>query len=535
MAGKTPCHILAKGIQDGFVQTVLDAFCRWKGIDLKKHICIFAAFFLLVSSIWCVACSSTSSSSASRASEKYEVAIAMEGGSGRATIQSPAKAVAKDGAFVATIVWSSSNYDQMIVDGVKYLPVNKEGNSTFEIPIPSLDCTLNVQAETVAMSTPHMIDYTLTFSSSASTKQSDASSQGTSSKTVANFHNADLGNGWQPTQSMKLEYATCFTVDYYDGGYKLACFSDGGRYLVVPEGASVPEGIASDIVIIQQPLNNIYLVASDTMCIFDSLDEMRSIAVSGISQDNWKIPAAVEAMKNGSIVYGGKYSMPDYDVLLSKGTRLAIESTMINHTPEVRDKLIELGIPVMTEQSSNESEPLGRTEWVKLYGAIFNKEELASKIFDAQVSKAKSIDSTSTGKTVAYFYINSNGAAVVRKPGDYVTKMINNAGGEYIFNSLGDDSTSSTVTLEMERFYTQAKDADIIIYNATIDSGVDSIADLKAKNELLGNFKAVKNGNVWVTGQDMYQQMLAAGDIIADLHAVFSGTDDNLSYLQKMK
>ena len=459
----------------------------------------------------------------------------MEGGSGRATIQSPAKAVAKDGSYVVTIVWSSSNYDQMVVDGVKYLPVNKEGNSTFEIPIPSLDCTLSVQAETVAMSTPHMIDYTLTFSNSGSPEQSGTSNQTATSKTVANFHNADLGNGWQPTQSMELEYATCFTVDYFEGGYKLACLADGGRYLVIPEGASVPEGIASDIVIIQQPLNNIYLVASDTMCIFDALDEMRSIAVSGISQDNWKIPAAVEAMKNGSIVYGGKYSMPDYDVLLSKNVRLAIESTMINHTPDVRSKLVELGIPVMTEQSSIESEPLGRTEWIKLYGAFFNKEELASTVFNTQVAKAKSVDSTKTGKTVAFFYINSNGAAVVRKPGDYVTKMINMAGGEYIFNSLGDESTSSTVTLEMERFYTQAKDADVIIYNATIDSGVDSVADLVAKNELLGNFKAVKEGNVWVTGQDMYQQMIAAGDIIADFHAVFSGNADSLSYLQKMK
>ena len=518
-----------------FRRIVLEAFCRWKGLILKKHISLLAACVPLVLGMLCVACSSSSSSTSSAAkSSEYEVAITMEGGSGRATIQSPAKAVLQDGKYIVTIIWSSSNYDQMVVDGVQYLPVNKEGNSTFEIPITSLDCTIDVQAETTAMSAPHMIDYRLSFSSTSSSENGNTQENSTQ-KTIADFHNTDLGNGWQPTQSMELEYATCFTVDYYDGGYKLACLSDGGRYLVVPEGASVPQGIASDIVIIQQPLSNIYLVASDTMCIFDALDEMKSIAVSGISQDNWKIPAAVEAMKNGSIVYGGKYSMPDYDVLLSKGTRLAIESTMINHTPDVREKLIELGIPVMTEQSSSESEPLGRAEWVKLYGAIFNKEELASTIFDTQAAKAKSVDSTKTGKTVAFFYINSNGAAVVRKPGDYVTKMINMAGGEYIFNSLGDDSATSTVTLEMERFYTQAKDADIIIYNATIDSGVDSISDLKAKNELLGNFKAVKEGNVWVTGQDMYQQMLAAGDIIADFHTIFSGSNESTSFVQKMK
>ncbi|ACV23454.1 ABC-type enterochelin transport system, periplasmic component [Slackia heliotrinireducens] len=349
------------------------------------------------------------------------------------------------------------------------------------------------------------------------------------------FHNADLGNDWKVVDSLDLQYATGFTVDYYEGGYKLACLSDGGRYLTVPEGASAPEGIDADIVVLQQPIDHVYLVASDTMCLFDALDEMDAIAVSGIAKENWHIPAAIEAMENGSIVYGGKYSAPDYDTLLAQGCELSIQSTMINHTPDVREKLIELGIPVLTEQSSYESEPLGRTEWIKLYGALFDKEDVAAKLFDAQVEKAQSAIGTETGKTVAFFYINSNGAAVVRKPGDYVTKMISLAGGDYVFSDLGDDSATSTVTLEMETFYAQAKDADIIIYNATIDSGVNSIDELVMKNELLGNFAAVQNGNVWVTSQDMYQQMMATGDVISDFNAVFTGSDDDLTYLQKLE
>ena len=353
---------------------------------------------------------------------------------------------------------------------------------------------------------------------------------------AADFHDSDLGNGWQVTESMPLDYATQFTVDYYDGGYKLACLSDGARYLLVPEGAAVPEGIDEDIVVIEQPVGDIYLVASDTMCLFDALDAMDAITVSGIAQENWHIPAAVEAMENGSIVYGGKYSSPDYDVLLANQCRLAIESTMINHTPEVREKLIELGIPVLTEQSSYESDPLGRTEWVKFYGAMLDEEDLADELFSAQEQRANSIEEAETGKTVAFFYINSNGAAVVRKPGDYVTKMIDIAGGDYIFSDLGDDeSATSTVTLEMEQFYAQAKDADIIIYNATIDSGVSSIDDLVGKNELLGNFKAVQEGNVWVTEQNMYQQMMNTGDIILDLNRIFTDSDEELTFLHAME
>lgn len=96
---------------------------------------------------------------------RYTCAVTLQGGSGRATIESPAALTVADGTMTATIVWSSPNYDYMLVDGEKYLPTNTEGNSTFEIPVAALDTALAVTADTVAMSTPHEIDYTLTFDS----------------------------------------------------------------------------------------------------------------------------------------------------------------------------------------------------------------------------------------------------------------------------------------------------------------------------------------------------------------------------------
>ena len=94
---------------------------------------------------------------------EYNVNVVLEGGSGRATVDSPASLTVADGKMTATIVWSSPNYDYMIVDGEKYLPTNTEGNSTFEIPVAALGTPLSVTADTVAMSTPHEIEYTLTF------------------------------------------------------------------------------------------------------------------------------------------------------------------------------------------------------------------------------------------------------------------------------------------------------------------------------------------------------------------------------------
>ena len=94
---------------------------------------------------------------------EYSVQVVLEGGSGRATVDSPAALTVADGKMTATIVWSSPNYDYMIVDGEKYLPTNTEGNSTFVIPVAALGTPLSVTADTVAMSTPHEIEYTLTF------------------------------------------------------------------------------------------------------------------------------------------------------------------------------------------------------------------------------------------------------------------------------------------------------------------------------------------------------------------------------------
>lgn len=354
---------------------------------------------------------------------------------------------------------------------------------------------------------------------SSSSQSASESQSGT--VLVDDFHNADLGNGWQVTSSMELDYAQNFTVDYFDGGYKLICLCNGERFLIAPEGAEAPEGIGEDIHLIQQPVNNIYLVASNAMCLFDALGEVDTIGVSGIKPENLSVESVRTRVEDGTIAFGGGSSAPDYELITQKGCPLAIESTMINHNPDIKQKLNDLGTTVLTEHSSYEPEALGRVEWVKLYGALFNQEDLAKSLFDEQKNTVESIASQeATGKTVAYFYINSNGSAVVRKSGDYVAQMIQLAGGDYIFDDLGGDSATATVTMEMEQFYATAKDADCIFYNATIDGGVASLDDLVVKNNLLEEFKAVQNGNVWCTDQDMYQQMIHTGTIIADMNAI---------------
>lgn len=342
-----------------------------------------------------------------------------------------------------------------------------------------------------------------------------------------------LGNGWKPERSMELQYATQFSIDYYTGGYKLLSLADGSRFLVIPEGSALPEKLAEDIVPLYQPIENIYLAATSAMCLFDALNRLDSIRLSGTQEDGWYIENARQAMEKGQIVYAGKYSEPDYEMLLDYDCPLAIESLMIGHASDVKDKLEELGITVLVDQSSMEPHPLGRTEWIKLYAALLNEEEAADALFAEQVDYLHSVEKTkSSGKTVAFFHISSSGYVVARKSGDYVTKMLELAGGRYVFDHLGDPETrTSTVTIEMEQFFATAKDADYIIYNSTIGGEVRTINELLEKNKLLGEFKAVQNGNVWCTSKNMYQETTQLGQMIQSFQKIFSGEADDLDEL----
>lgn len=334
--------------------------------------------------------------------------------------------------------------------------------------------------------------------------------------------------------TLELEYAQCFQVYRYEGGYLVIRVNDGRDYLVVPEGGAVPEGLPGSCTILKKPLDRVYLQATSAISLIDSLDAIDHIRLSGTKQDGWYVENMVAAMEKGDVLYAGKYSEPDYEMLISEDCDVAIESTMILHNPEVQEKLEEMGIPVFVERCSYESHPLGRTEWIKLYGELFDEQEKAKEVFDEQAEYVEGLeDFKNTEKTVAFFYVNQNGTVVARKSADSVPQMIELAGGRYVFENLGDDENAqSSVNMTMEEFYATAKDADYIIYNATIDEPLESVDDLLAKNELFADFKAVKEGNVWTTGKYMHQATNILGSMVLDINTML--TDENAEELKFM-
>lgn len=349
---------------------------------------------------------------------------------------------------------------------------------------------------------------------------------------------AQISSELQYEGSVKLSYAENFSIDHYQGGYSLLSVSNGGQYLVVPEGKTAPGDLNQGICVLQQPLTDIYLVATAAMDMFCELEALASIRFSSQKAENWSRKEAQEAMEQGEILYAGKYSMPDYELIVSGGCSLAVENNMISHSPEVIEKLESFNIPVFIDFSSYESHPLGRVEWIKVYGALLAKEEEAEELFDRQLQILQRVtQEEGTEKTVAFFFITTNGMVNVRSPVDYVPKMIELAGGEYVFSHLSaGDGNRSSITMTMEEFYEGAREADYLIYNSTIDKELSSVEELLAKEKMLGDFKAVKEGNVWCTTRDLYQQSMSIGGMIEDFHRMLSleESDKTMQFLYRL-
>lgn len=340
-----------------------------------------------------------------------------------------------------------------------------------------------------------------------------------------------------PTDRMELRYADQFTVEYDAAGCALVTIGDTDRFLLVPDGTEAPED--SSMTVLRTPLKKLYVASSSVMDPLSRLDALDAVRLTGTKQEDWTLPAVRSRMEAGELLYAGKYAAPDYELLLSEGTDLAVENTMIFHSPETKEQLEALGIPVLTERSSYESHPLGRLEWIKLFGLLTGRMAEAEVFFNEQAALAEQVFvQENTGKTASFFYISANGSIIVRRPGDYIAKMIGLAGGEYLPSDLqdGEADARSTMNMQAESFYLAAKEADVLFYNATIGGGLDSLEGLLAKGEWLSDFRAVRNGDVWCTEADMFQQSSGIAGMIDEFRRILSGTADeeSLQYFHRL-
>lgn len=335
---------------------------------------------------------------------------------------------------------------------------------------------------------------------------------------------------------MKLDFAQQFCIYFYEGDYALLDINESGQFLVVPEGEEVPEGLEEAITVLRQPLDHIYLQATASMALFRALDSLDCVTMTGTQADGWYIEEVVERMESGQMLFAGKYSEPDYELLVDQSCDLALESTMLLHSPKVQEMLELLDIPVLLERTSYETEPLGRTEWIKLYGVLMDKEQEAVDFFEEQKKILDAVaDFGNTGKTICFFHVNTDGSVVVRKREDYISRMIEQAGGNLVYGeNWPEDPGSASIRLSMEEFYAAARNADYLVYNATIANELGSIEELLAENELFADFKAVQEGNVWTTTKQLFQATDIMGNLITDFHHLLTG-EEEMTFLVHVK
>ena len=341
------------------------------------------------------------------------------------------------------------------------------------------------------------------------------------------------------------------------------------------------KGDALKLTVLQQPLTTTYVAASAVMAPLCDLGAVSQIRFSGLREEGWYVDEARAAMKAGSMLFAGRYSEPDYETLLREGCDLALESTMIYRSPEVIEKLNALGIPVYIDYSSYEPHVLGRLEWIRVYGALFGHEEKAQQWYaserdriraiqkDAETSSGEASQSgksteksetkisrnskneassigTSRGRagtdttadlrpTVVYFYVNSSGQIQVRQPHDYIPELLELAGVRYLAPDMSSLSGSrkSNVTVSLEDFYSRCRDADYLIYSATLDRPLSSIRELLGKNALFADFKAVKEGHVYTTDKDFYQLSDRMADFAEDVRRMLQG-QGNMHFLKQV-
>ncbi len=511
-----------------------------------------------------------------------------QGGTGKVRITCP-EVILTQGEAQAVVEFSSPHYEWVKVNGRQYDPENAQEqdrkNSVFRIPVV-LDEEMKISGLTTAMSEPHEIEYTLFISltqmdgadgsegsdieGESTDREAENSSQNDTGTGTGDGEDTPAAGGKSPQQeipsdppelkgltfvsAMEKAYAETFDIYSYqpadgstDAVYRLIDVHNSGQYLILPEKTAAEDSAAqqeivknlpASVTVLKAAPDSLYVAATSSMALLDAAGAIGRVRMTGTKAEGWYIDAPKKALADGSMVYAGKYSAPDYELLASSGCDLAVESMMILHTPEVKEKLEELGIPVFIDTSSNESHPLGRTEWVRLYGVLTGHEKEAEAFFEEQKEQFdRTADYTDTGLTVAFFSISSGGNVIVRATDDYIPRMIELAGGNYIFKDLLNQSgNSASVRLSMEDFYNTAKDADFLIYNATIENPVKNIDQLCGRSALLADFKAVQERNVWQVQRSLYQSPDIAAMMITDLHRMLTGKDtEEMTFLEQLK
>ena len=319
-------------------------------------------------------------------------------------------------------------------------------------------------------------------------------------------------------------------------------------WLLLPEGVDKVSGAPAGVNIMTfRDRQNIMVSSASTMALINAMDALSKVPMT-TADTTWRIQEIKDAIDKGTVKEVGKYSKPDYEQIISIGAEkhvtFAVFSTMLDSVPDVYDQLTKTcNLRIMRDQSSYESHPLGRTEWIKIYGEIFDMRDKSDAVFNGQVEILNETSSKinvpeAERKTVLIFYTTSTkDTFYVRNAADYVTELVNLGGGKQVAE-IGPGKSGNT-KMTQESFIQECSQADYVLYNWT--SGASGVKDESLQGLIdarLGDwfkdFKAYKEGNVWRTSNDFSHKM---GEMVADIYKMLYGENvsDTLTYVNRLK
>lgn len=322
-------------------------------------------------------------------------------------------------------------------------------------------------------------------------------------------------------------------------------------WLLLPEGVDKVSGAPAGVNIMTfRDRQNIMVSSASTMALINAMDALSKVPMT-TADTTWRIQEIKDAIDKGTVKEVGKYSKPDYEQIIvigaEKHVTFAVFSTMLDSVPDVYDQLTKTcNLRIMRDQSSYESHPLGRTEWIKIYGEIFGMRDKSDAVFNGQVKILNETTSKinvpdAERKTVLIFYTTSTkDTFYVRNAADYVTELVNLGGGKQVAEIGAGKSGNTKMT--QESFIEKCSQADYVLYNWT--SGASGVKDESLQGLIdarLGDwfkdFKAYKEGNVWRTSNDFYQKMDKMGEMVADIYKMLYGENvsDTLTYVNRLK
>lgn len=321
------------------------------------------------------------------------------------------------------------------------------------------------------------------------------------------------------TGSVTLEYATKFKIENLADNCKKVTDGEGRELLLVPRGQEAPSEY-NDLPVINTPVKRVVVLSTTQASLLRPLDELGSIIGTNTEKEQWHMDEMKEGLESGKIELVGSGMGPlDFDKIVALKPDLVFAYTGSPADVETLRKLEELKVPVAVDNSWLENHPLGRMEWVKFLAAFYEKGEQGDAIFDNAVKKTEEISKKTAEakeKPKVLWGMMYEGKVYVPDGDSYVAKMIEMAGGDYLFK---DKKGGGTITLE--EFYARGKEADVYISDTLPQYGVTSIAKITEQAKVLEELEIIKEGKVWCYQPWYYESLDKTDEIIADLGAIF--------------